>query len=60
MKFKDADLIGIPWRLVVGRGAGERSVELMDRSGGTGKRDLSADAALEQLMEQLGLQGASP
>ncbi|MEA5410656.1 proline--tRNA ligase [Synechococcus sp. BA-120 BA3] len=60
VKFKDADLIGIPWRLVVGRGAGERSVELVDRSGGTGKRDLSADAALEQLMEQVGLQGASP
>lgn len=57
VKFKDADLIGIPWRLVVGRGAGERTVELVDRSGDTGKRELTADAALEQL---LGLQGASP
>lgn len=60
VKFKDADLIGIPWRLVVGRGAGERTVELVDRSGGTGKRDLTADAALEQLAQLLGLQGASP
>jgi prolyl-tRNA synthetase len=57
VKFKDADLIGIPWRLVVGRAAGERKVELVDRSGDTGKRELAADAALEQL---LGLQGASP
>ncbi|KAF0652525.1 prolyl-tRNA synthetase, family II [Cyanobium sp. Copco_Reservoir_LC18] len=60
VKFKDADLIGIPWRLVVGRGAGERAVELVDRSGGTGKRDLTADAACEQLVQSLGLQGASP
>ncbi|MEA5443014.1 proline--tRNA ligase [Cyanobium gracile] len=57
VKFKDADLIGIPWRLVVGRGAGERKVELVDRSGDTGKRELSADAALEHLR---GLPGASP
>jgi prolyl-tRNA synthetase len=57
VKFKDADLIGIPWRLVVGRGASEGRVELVDRSGGTGKRDLTADAALAQL---LGLPGGSP
>jgi prolyl-tRNA synthetase len=60
VKFKDADLIGIPWRLVVGRGAGERAVELVDRSGGTGKRDLTADAACEQLVQSLGLPIASP
>ncbi len=57
VKFKDADLIGIPWRLVVGRAAGQRTVELVDRSGDTGKRELGADAALEHL---LGLPGASP
>ncbi|WP_216909640.1 proline--tRNA ligase [Synechococcus sp. CCY 0621] len=57
VKFKDADLIGIPWRLVVGRGAAERKVELVDRSGDTGKRELGADAALEHLR---GLPGASP
>lgn len=57
VKFKDADLIGIPWRLVVGRGAGERKVELVDRSGDTGKRELGADAALKHLR---GLPGASP
>ncbi len=57
VKFKDADLIGIPWRLVVGRCAAERKVELVDRSGDTGKRELGADAALEHLR---GLPGASP
>ncbi|MCP9786488.1 proline--tRNA ligase [Cyanobium sp. N5-Cardenillas] len=57
VKFKDADLIGIPWRLVVGRAAGQRTVELVDRSGDTGKRELGADAALDHL---LGLPGASP
>ncbi len=32
VKFKDADLIGIPWRLVVGRDSKEGLVELSERS----------------------------
>ena len=32
VKFKDADLIGIPWRIVVGRDASEGTVELVRRS----------------------------
>ncbi|WP_115017136.1 proline--tRNA ligase [Synechococcus sp. UW140] len=32
VKFKDADLIGIPWRVVVGRDAAEGQVELVDRA----------------------------
>ena len=32
VKFKDADLIGIPWRIVVGRDAGEGKVEVVERS----------------------------
>ena len=32
VKFKDADLIGIPWRLVVGREAAEGNIEIRDRS----------------------------
>ena len=31
MKFKDADLIGIPWRLVIGRDAAEGTVEMVQR-----------------------------
>ena len=32
VKFKDADLIGIPWRIVIGRDAAEGNVELIQRS----------------------------
>ncbi|MBC1260827.1 proline--tRNA ligase [Synechococcus sp. BSF8S] len=35
VKFKDADLIGIPWRVVVGRGASSGLVELVERSSGS-------------------------
>ncbi|MFM1799738.1 MAG: hypothetical protein RLZZ117_2016 [Cyanobacteriota bacterium] len=34
VKFKDADLIGIPYRVVVGRGAAEGVVEVVCRRGG--------------------------
>ena len=34
VKFKDADLLGIPWRVVVGRGAADGQVELVERAGG--------------------------
>ncbi len=34
IKFKDADLVGIPFRVVVGRLAGEGKVELQARAGG--------------------------
>ena len=32
VKFKDADLIGIPWRVVVGRDAASGQVELVERA----------------------------
>ena len=61
VKFKDADLLGIPWRVVVGRGAADGQVELVQRAGGT-KRDLAASALLETLVptiqaERRGLAG---
>ena len=34
VKFKDADLLGAPWRITVGRRAGERVVELKKRRTG--------------------------
>ena len=49
VKFKDADLLGIPWRVVVGRGAASAEVELVQRAGGA-KRDLSADQLLDILV----------
>ena len=49
VKFKDADLLGIPWRVVVGRGAAEAQVELVERAGGA-KRDLAATELLAALV----------
>ena len=49
VKFKDADLIGIPWRVVVGRGAADGLVELVERSS-CSKRDLPAIELLETLL----------
>jgi prolyl-tRNA synthetase len=35
VKFSDADLIGIPWRINVGRDAAEGFVEAIERATGT-------------------------
>jgi prolyl-tRNA synthetase len=55
VKFKDADLIGIPWRLVVGRGASAGTVELVERGAGasTGKQEMDAKAVVPFLAERL-------
>ncbi|MEB3266487.1 MAG: proline--tRNA ligase [Cyanobacteriota bacterium] len=52
VKFKDADLLGIPWRLVVGRGAATGQVELVERTGGAAQ-DLAATAAVALLLDHL-------
>ena len=54
VKFKDAELIGIPWRLVVGRGAAEGVVELVERAGGARRDGASAElmAALKERLQQ--------
>jgi prolyl-tRNA synthetase len=53
VKFKDADLIGIPWRLVVGRGASEGRVELVERRDPDARAELPTEEALARLQEQL-------
>ena len=55
VKFKDADLIGIPWRVVVGRGAADGLVELVERSS-CSKRDLPAIELLDALLPSLASQ----
>ena len=35
VKFKDADLIGIPYRIIIGKDAQDGNVELVDRKKGT-------------------------
>jgi prolyl-tRNA synthetase len=54
VKFKDADLIGIPIRITVGRGAAEQMVEFKKRDC-PAKEDLTVDEALRRvLLEVLG------
>ncbi|MEX1324116.1 MAG: His/Gly/Thr/Pro-type tRNA ligase C-terminal domain-containing protein, partial [Synechococcaceae cyanobacterium] len=62
VKFKDGDLLGIPWRVVVGRNAAAGRVELVERSVGEA-RELPADGLLELLVPRIleqrrGLQAA--
>ncbi|MFM7732955.1 MAG: proline--tRNA ligase [Cyanobium sp.] len=53
VKFKDADLIGIPWRLVVGRAAAEGRVELVERRDPQARVELEAGEAVELLLATL-------
>ncbi|MAW62241.1 MAG: proline--tRNA ligase [Planctomycetes bacterium] len=48
-KFKDADLIGIPLRIVVGRDAGERQVEWSVRGVDAPRENLSAEDAIARV-----------
>jgi prolyl-tRNA synthetase len=52
VKFKDADLIGIPWRVVVGRGAAEGKVELVERAAGV-QQELAAEGLVPQLLASI-------
>ncbi|TXB92019.1 hypothetical protein FRD82_18030, partial [Mycobacterium tuberculosis] len=45
VKFKDAELLGMPWIVVVGRGWADGVVELRDRFSGQ-TRELVAGASL--------------
>jgi prolyl-tRNA synthetase len=53
VKFKDADLVGIPYRVVVGRGAASGAVEVVRRRGGEAL-ELKEAAAVEWLCERVG------
>ena len=54
VKFKDADLIGIPWRLVVGRDAANGQVELVERATREAQV-LPSDEALASLREAISI-----
>jgi prolyl-tRNA synthetase len=49
VKFKDADLIGVPFRVTVGKKAAEGKVELVVRSGGPAR-----DVSLAEVAQELG------
>jgi prolyl-tRNA synthetase len=53
VKFTDAELIGIPWRLTVGpKGLASGKVELVRRKGGL-KREIDIDKAAEAMIENV-------
>ena len=54
VKFADADLVGLPWRLVIGpRGLKEGKVELRRRDGSVDE-NVTIDAALARLKDAAG------
>ncbi|MBC8330145.1 MAG: hypothetical protein H8E31_15520, partial [Planctomycetes bacterium] len=56
-KFKDADLIGVPLRVVVGGDAGERQVEWSLRASGD-KEVVGAGEAVERVVALVAEAGA--
>ena len=51
VKFKDAEVVGIPYRVTIGpRGLAEKKVEFVRRRDGT-KRELALDRAAETVAE---------
>jgi len=50
-KFKDADLVGVPMRMVIGRDAAARGVEWSERSRPGERAPLAADAAIAKVLE---------
>ena len=53
MKFKDAELIGVPTIVVVGRGLADGTIELKDRRSGE-RRDLAVDSAVAEILAEVG------
>ena len=52
VKFADAELIGVPWRITVGRALADGVVELTDRATGETER-VPIDAAASRLAETI-------
>ena len=50
VKFSDAELIGVPLHVIVGRGLAKGTLELKDRHAGT-REDIPVDATLEHVVE---------
>ena len=54
MKFKDADLVGIPYRINIGRGVADGKVEFVDRL-----RNVNQDVPLHEIAPAVAAQIAS-
>ena len=53
VKFKDAELIGVPTIVVVGRGLADGTIELKDRRSGE-RRNLEVDSAVAEILAEVG------
>ena len=53
VKFKDSELLGMPWIVVVGRGWADGVVELRDRFSGE-SREIAVGSAAEEILAALG------
>ena len=53
VKFGDAELVGVPTIVVVGRGFKDGKLELKDRRSGEA-RDIAVDAAVQEILAELG------
>ncbi|WP_310962896.1 proline--tRNA ligase [Nocardioides terrisoli] len=53
VKFKDAELLGVPTIVTVGRGLADGNVELKDRAGGD-RREVPVGRAVEELLAETG------
>ncbi len=53
VKFKDAEIIGVPTIVVVGRGLADGVVEIKDRRSGT-RREVQADALVDEILTEIG------
>lgn len=58
VKFKDADLIGVPFRVTVGKKIGEGIVEIFDRRSGESV-DISVHAAMEEVLRRVKMANTS-
>jgi prolyl-tRNA synthetase len=54
VKFKDAELLGVPTIVVVGKRLADGVVEVRDRAGGE-REEVSVDAAAQRLAEVVGV-----
>jgi prolyl-tRNA synthetase len=59
VKFKDAELLGVPWIVVVGRGWADGKVELRNRFTGE-TREIAAAAAARAVAEATSTAEGSP
>jgi len=53
VKFKDAELIGVPTIVVVGRGLADGTIELKDRRSGE-RRNLEVGSAVAEILAEIG------